>query len=174
MDVRESEGKGPSSIYCRGCGRRIEFQGERAVGKFLCSSCHHLQEAERGEKGGLGNLGFKVLFLSGIFALGLAGVSLCVLYLLGTGRSAWFALLLAVELLFLACPLAVFRRLRHVALLSAALYCPLGVWCLLWSMAPGVEWEFSEATRWGGVMFLALGFLGIYIYLKDLKALPRW
>ncbi len=174
VSVRLIEGKAPVMASCRGCGRRIESCGHGPAGNFLCSSCHHQQEAKGREKGGLGHLGFKALVLSGILAVGFSGMSLCVLYLLGTGRAGWFALLLTFELLVLVCPLIVFRHLRHVALLAAALYCPLGVWCLLWSVAPGVKWEYSGATRWGGIMFIALGLLGLYIYLRDLKRLPRW
>lgn len=159
---------------CRGCGRRIPLRADQPGTGYLCSVCHHRQVL-RGEKGGdLTHRAFTTLVLSGIAAVGLAGISLCILYLLGTGRTDWFALLLVGMFLVVFCPAMVLRRRRHLALLAASLYFPLGLWCFTWSLAPGVGWEYPGSMAWGALFFLLLGSLGVYLYRRDLKALSRW
>ncbi|MDI7251497.1 MAG: hypothetical protein QME89_02975 [Actinomycetota bacterium] len=107
-------------------------------------------------------------------AVASAGVSLCVLYLAGTGRGTWFALLLLSMSLTVALPLGVYRRRRNLYILVSALYFPLGLWCFIWYLAPGVGWDYSSSLLGGGFFFLVLGAGALYLYDRDLRSLPRW
>jgi hypothetical protein len=103
----------------------------------------------------------------------MTGITLCVLYLLGTGNLLWFMLLLVCVLFAAVIPLVVLMKYRNITLLVTSLYLPLGVWSYLWFLAPGVDWQFIDTTAWGALFFMATGFATLYVYLRDMRALPR-
>ncbi|MBN2028313.1 MAG: hypothetical protein JW854_16310 [Actinobacteria bacterium] len=86
---------------------------------------------------------------------------------------AWFIFLGILMLFSLACPAAVLLSRRNLTLLTAALYLPLGIWAYLWYMAPGVNWEYSGITAYGGIAFFLIGLLALLLFARDLRSLPR-
>ena len=143
--------------------------------KYLCARCYHLQTAGPLPERTLGSTAFLSVAIACLAALALAGLALCVLYLLGTGNLPWFVLLGLLTFCVVGCPAALlllFKR-RNITLLVASLYLPLGLWSFLWHLAPGVEWEYSRTTAWGALFFLFLGAVAMCLFLRDLRALPR-
>lgn len=159
---------------CVGCGRTIHFPPEFPGGRFLCMQCHHVMVDGNGERRGVSGRWFRSGFLVGLTAVAAAGISLCSLYLLGTGRGAWFTTLIITFSLTLTVPLWVYRKRRNLYLVISALYLPLGLWCFLWYLAPGVGWDYPSSLLGGGFFFLVLGAGGVYLYYRDLRSLPRW
>ncbi len=159
---------------CTGCGRTIRLPPQFPGGRFLCARCHHLMSAWNGEGRGGSGKWFRAGCLGGLAAVAAAGISLCSLYLAGTGRGAWFAALLLAFSLTVAIPLGVYRRRRNLYLIVSTLYLPLGVWCFLWYLAPGVGWDYPSSLLGGGFFFLVLGAGGVYLYYRDIRSLPRW
>ena len=70
-------------------------------------------------------------------------------------------------------PAVVLLRRRNITLLVTAFYLPLGIWSYLWFLAPGVDWQFIDSTAWGALFFMAVGFATLYVFLRDLRILPR-
>ena len=155
---------------CPGCGRWTPYP--RPGGRFLCARCHYPQRSPGAEDRIFGKW-FRFLCRGGPGAVAAAGISLCALYLVGTGRVAWFTVLLLVMSLTVALPWVLYRRRRHLYLVIAALYIPLGLWCFLYCLAPGVGWDYSPSLLGGGFFFLAVGALAAYLYGRDLRSLPR-
>jgi hypothetical protein len=160
-------------ITCGGCGRKIDTTGLDHGIKVLCGKCYHLQITGPQPEHALGSTAFKLVFSLGLAVLALACAALCALYLGGTGDQRWFVLLAALAFAMVACPAAVLIRKRNLALLMASLYLPLGVWAFVWQLAPGVGWEYGRMTAYGGLLFLALGLVATYTFVRDLRALPR-
>lgn len=163
-----------SRIICTGCRRPITIPPGFSGGEFLCAACHYPQAIPGREGRGIPGAWFRAGCVLGIGLVALAGLTLCILYLAGTGRKTWFALLLLVMAAVIALPLAVFRRRRHLLALTSALYLPLGLWCYLWYLAPGVGWGYAPSLLGGGAFFLVLGSGALYLYRRDLRSLPRW
>ncbi|MEW6554034.1 MAG: hypothetical protein AB1384_07085 [Actinomycetota bacterium] len=160
-------------ITCGGCGRKIETTGMDYGIKVLCENCYHLQVTGPQPEHSLSSTALKLVFSLGLAALALACAALCVLYLSGTGDLPWFILLSVLALAVVVCPVIVLSRKRNLSLLMASLYLPLGLWAFVWQLAPGVGWEYGRMTAYGGLLFLALGLVAAYTYVRDLRALPR-
>lgn len=158
---------------CGGCDRDIDLEGLEQGTRFLCRRCLHIQAVEeRGSRSG-GRASFLAFSIAALVILILTGITLCVLYLLGTGNLPWFILLFVFILITVGLPAVVLFKRRNISLLVTALYLPLGVWSYLWFLAPGVDWQFVDSTAWGGLFFLAVGLAALYVFLRDLRALPR-
>ncbi len=141
--------------------------------KFLCARCYHMHITGPEPNHTLGSKAFLVIAAACLVAAGLAGSSLCILYLLGTGDTPWFIALGLVMLIAVAAPVGVLLLKRNLTLLIAAFYLPLGVWALLWYRAPGVDWGFSGITAYGGFFFGLIGILALSFFIRDLRGLPR-
>jgi ABC-type transport system involved in multi-copper enzyme maturation permease subunit len=141
--------------------------------RLLCGRCYHLQINGPEPEHALGSTAFTVIASLCLAALALAGISLCVLYLVGTGDLTWFVVLTILMLVSLGCPAAVLVKRRNLALLIASLYLPLGLWAYLWRLAPGIDWEYGNMTAYGGLFFLAVGLIATILFVRDLRALPR-
>ncbi len=160
-------------ITCGGCGREIDAGGVEYGVKLMCGRCYHLQVNGPEPPRTLSSKTFLLLSSMCLLAMALAGLSLCVLYLLGTEDLGWFIVLTVLMLASLGCPAAVLARRRNLALLIASLYLPLGVWAYLWRAAPGIDWEYGKMTAYGGLFFFAVGIVAMLLFLRDLRALPR-
>lgn len=141
--------------------------------KFLCARCYHAHIKGPEPRRRLGHAAFTTAAYVCLAALALCGIALCVLYITGAGNLTWSIVLSALMLLMVGCPAVLLSRKRNLALLLAALYMPLGVWAYLWHLAPGVEWEFSAITAYGGYFFFMLGIAALVIFLSSLTTLPR-
>jgi hypothetical protein len=133
-----------------------------------------MQEAGREPTHARGGALLLLVAFSMIALIALAGVALCALYLSGTGRVAWFVVLLLLMLCALACPSLAVVKGRNLKLLSAALYVPLGLWSFLYCLAPGTRWENTLVSVGGSACLLGLGLLCLYLFLRDLRTLPRY
>gem|GEM_PF-1269165 len=160
-------------VRCGGCGREMVCRELADGEKCLCRHCHHLQVLRRRNGSGMGYRAFLALACACLAAVALAGFSLCFLYLSGTGRVSWFLPLCASMMLVVGAPSFLLTRRRNLALLAASLYLPLSLWSFLWSLAPGVDWEYEGSMGWSALFFLALACLGFYIYGRDLRTLAR-
>jgi hypothetical protein len=158
---------------CGGCGREIDTAGMGDGAKFLCARCYHMHITGPEPPRTLGSTAFLVIAVVSLVVVGLAGASLCILYLLGTGEEQWFITLGAVMLITVASPAGVLLLKRNLALLIAAFYLPLGAWALLWYRAPGVDWGFSGITAYGGFFFAVIGIFALFFFVRDLRGLPR-
>ncbi|MDY6794729.1 MAG: hypothetical protein SWK76_05555 [Actinomycetota bacterium] len=138
----------------------------------MCRQCLHLQAAGLESPRARGYAVFMAISVTALVVLALTGLSLCVLYLVGTGNVTWFIILLLTMLLMVAIPSVLLVKRRNIALLVTSLYLPLGFWSYLWYMAPGVEWVYMESTIWGGLFFLLIGLLSLYLFMRDKRALP--
>ncbi len=160
-------------VNCRGCGREINTQEVDAGGKYLCTLCYHLQ-TEGQETGKPGSykvlLGVVYVLLAAIAA---AGIALCILYLIGVSNFAWFLLLLLALLAVVIIPATVLVKRRNLSLILATFYLPLGIWTYLWYLAPGINWDRGNTVLWGAFVFLFIGLLSLYLFVRDLHALPR-
>lgn len=163
-----------SGTSCGGCGRSIPLPSGFPGNRFLCAACHYPQVNPEGKGNVSAARWFRAACLAGVGLVALVGFPLCILYLAGTGSEAWFAILLLVMAIAVALPLAVLLRRRHLGLVASALYLPLGLWCFLWYLAPGVGWGYSSSLLGGGFFFLFLGAGSLYLYGRDLRSLPRW
>ncbi len=172
-DLREESPSLSSLERCWGCGREIPLREASQEERYLCSRCHHLQ-VSRAQTDVKAHHSFFTAVVTGSLVLNaLAGTSLCLLYLYGTGRVSWFCALLAAVLPVVALPAFVFSRRRNLALLVASSYLPVSLWAFLWWLAPGVGWEYEGSVAWGAAFFLVLGCVGLYLYRRDLRTLPR-
>jgi hypothetical protein len=160
-------------IKCGGCGRDVDPTGLYTGNKYLCVHCYHLQIAGQEPMFARSNIVFLAITLSMVAAIALAGLALCLLYLSGTGKVAWFVLLLALMICVVACPIAILFRTRNLTILITSIYLPFGIWSFIIYIAPGVHWEFSKVTVWSALCFLGIGILSLYLFLRDLKILPR-
>jgi hypothetical protein len=160
-------------IKCGGCGREIDPVGMPDGARFLCTRCCHLHTKGPEPPHKLGYTAFTVIAYLCLAALALAGFTLCVLYVIGAGDLTWFVILSALMLCVAGCPAVILVRKRNLALLLAALYLPLGVWAHLWHRAPGVEWEYSAMTAYGGYFFLLIGAAALVAFISNSRALPR-
>ena len=160
-------------IECGGCGRQIETSGMLDGAKFLCARCYHvhIKGPEPGRR--LGHAAFTTAAYVCLAVLALCGIALCIFYVTGAGNLTWSIILSALMLLMVGCPAILLSRKRNLALLLASLYLPLGVWAYLWNLAPGVEWEFSAMTAYGGYIFFMLGIVALVIFASNLTTLPR-
>lgn len=163
-----------SRVICPGCRRTITIPQGFSGDEFLCAACHYPQTMPLKEVRGIPGAWFRAGCVLGIGLVGLTGFTLCILYLAGTGRKTWFALLLLVMVAMITLPLSVYRRRRHLLALIPALYLPLGLWCYLWYLAPGVGWGYAPSLLGGGIFFLVLGSGALYLYRRDMRSLPRW
>ncbi len=163
----------PTAFRCGGCGRETENHQVANGEKYLCSRCHHLQVYRSRAGGGMSHRTFVALVIASLAATALAGFSLCFLYLFGTGRVSWFLPLFASMLLVVGLPAFLLSRRRNLALLAASLYLPLAFWSFLWSLAPGVDWEYAGSMGWSALFFLSLACMGFYLYGRDLRNLSR-
>ena len=158
---------------CRGCGRNIDTQQVDAGAKYLCARCYYLQASGQGTS----RPGSYKILLGVVFglmaAIAAAGITLCVLYLIGVASFGWFLLLLLVLLGVVAIPAALLLKRRNLSLLLAALYLPLGIWTYLWYLAPGINWDRGNSVLWGAFIFLFAGLLSTYVSIRDLRTLPR-
>ena len=158
---------------CGGCGRDIDPGGLELGSKILCQRCYHIQ-AVVGEGSRSGSpTAFLILCIVALFVLALTGITLCVLYLFGTGNLTWFILLFVLILIAVSIPAVVLLKRRNITLLVTAFYLPLGIWSYLWFLAPGVDWQFIDSTAWGALFFMAVGFAALYVFMRDLRMLPR-
>ena len=158
---------------CGGCGRDIDPGGLERGSKILCQRCYHIQAVVgQGSRSGSPTT-FLTLCIAALVVLTLTGITLCILYLFGTGNLLWFVLLFVVILITAGVPAVVLLKRRNITLLVAALYLPLGIWSYLWFLAPGVDWQFIDSTAWGALFFMAVGFATLYVFLRDLRMLPR-
>ena len=158
---------------CGGCGRDIDPGGMERGSKILCQRCYHIQAVVgQGSRSG-SPAAFLALCIAALVVLTLTGITLCVLYLFGTGNLLWFILLFVFILVAAGVPAFMLLKRRNITLLVAALYLPLGVWSYLWFLAPGVDWQFIDSTAWGALFFMAVGFATLYVFLRDLRMLPR-
>ena len=158
---------------CGGCGRDIDPGGLERGSKILCQRCYHIQAVVgQGSRSG-SPAAFLTLSIAALVVLTLTGITLCVLYLFGTGNLPWFVLLFVVILIAAGVPAVLLLKRRNITLLVAALYLPLGIWSYLWFLAPGVDWQFIDSTAWGALFFMAVGFATLYVFLRDLRMLPR-
>jgi hypothetical protein len=160
-------------ITCGGCGREIDTGSMDQGEKLLCGRCYHLQVTTPDLPRTLGYKAFTVIAALCLLALALAGLALCVLYLVGTGDLAWFFALTALMVIIFGCPAAILVRRRNLSLLVASLYLPLGIWAYLWRLAPGVDWEYGGITAYGGFFFFAAGLIALGSFIRDMRALPR-
>jgi ABC-type transport system involved in multi-copper enzyme maturation permease subunit len=160
-------------IKCGGCGRDIDLDGIGDGSKYLCVRCYHQQVAERVSPGGPSHTAFIAVAAVSLAVIALAGITLCILYLLGAGNIAWFITFLLLMLCVVACPAVVLLRMRNVSLLITSLYLPLGLWSYLWYVAPGVDWDYGRLTAWGAYAFAFIGLLAVFYFLRDLRTLPR-
>jgi hypothetical protein len=158
---------------CGGCGREIDTGGMGDGVKFLCARCYHMHITGPGPPHTLGSTAFLVIAAACLVAVGLAGSSLCILYLVGTGDTPWFVALGVAMLIAVALPAGVLILKRNLALLIAAFYLPLGAWALLWYGAPGVDWGFGGMTAYGGFFFAVTGIFALFFFVRDLRGLPR-
>lgn len=162
------------TVRCGGCGREIDCRNLAVGEKYLCRRCHHRQILRWGSGSGTGYRTFVALACACLTLVALAGFSLCVLYLSGTGRVTWFLPLFASMTLVVCVPAFLLTRRRNLALLAASLYLPLALWSLLWSLAPGVDWEYEGSMGWSALFFLALACMGFYLYGRDLRTLTKY
>ena len=160
-------------IECGGCGREIDTEGLGFGVKFLCSRCYHLQITGPQPPRTLGSTAFVAIAVAGLAAVGLAGFSLCILYMLGTGDLLWFTLFSLLMLCAVGCPAAILVKKRNLALLLSALYLPLGIWGYLWYLAPGSDWLFSRFTAYGAYFFFVGGIVILVFFIRDLRGLPH-
>lgn len=161
-------------IKCGGCGRDIDPQGMDSGSRYLCVRCYHLQTAGQEPLEEWNCRAFLAIAIASLVAIGLAGIALCILYLSGTGKMAWFVLLLALALSVAVCPAAVLLKRRNLSLLVACLFLPMGIWSYLWHLAPGVDWGYGKSATWGTLGFLAIALFTLYLFLRDLRTLPRF
>jgi hypothetical protein len=141
--------------------------------RFLCARCYHMYVTGSEPRHRLSSAAFMTIAWICLAVLILAGSALCILYLSGTGDFAWFILLSALMLFSVVCPAAVLLKKRNLTMLTAALYLPLGVWAYLWYLAPGVNWEYSGITAYGGIFFFLIGLAALFLFTRDLRSLPR-
>ena len=160
-------------IECGGCGREIDSAGMMDGVRFLCTRCYHLHVTGPEPRHRLGSTAFTVIALACLVALALAGVALCVLYMVGAGDLTWFIILSALMLCVIGCPAVFLIRKRNLALLMASLYLPLGAWAYLWHLAPGVDWEYSRMTAYGGYFFFMIGVVALVIFISNRSTLLR-
>jgi hypothetical protein len=116
---------------------------------------------------------FTAIAVACLAAIFLSGLTICILYLSGTGRTTWFITLLLLMLSVVVCPALLLTKRRNLTLLVASLYLPLGIWLFLWSLAPNVHWEYGRTTAFAALCFLAIGALTMFLFLRDLRELPR-
>ena len=160
-------------INCGGCGRDIEPEDMDVGSKYLCSSCYHLQVVKEEPSRAYKYTAFIAVAAVSLTAIALAGLTLCILYFMGTGNLAWFIMLCLLMLCVMASPAVVLLKKRNVTLLITTLYLPLGIWSFLWYMAPGVDLEYSKSTAWGALFFAFIGLFALYLFIRDLRMLPR-
>lgn len=160
-------------IKCGGCGRDIDPDDIDAGSRYLCLRCYHLQAAGMDPPRSRSSTVFITTAAVALAITALTGLSLCILYLYGTGNLFWFILLCLIMLLVVACPSVVLLKHRNLSLLVAALYTPLGLWSFLWYLAPGVNWQYAESTTWSALFFFLIGFAALCLFLRDLRMLPR-
>lgn len=163
----------PAPFRCGGCGREMANYKLANGEKYICSRCHHLQVYRPLSGGGMGHRAFLTLVAASLAAMALAGFSLCFLYLFGTGRVSWFLPLFGSMLLVVGVPAFLLSRRRNLALLAASLYLPLALWSFMWSLAPGVDWEYAGSMGWSALFFLSLACMGFYLYGRDLRTLSK-
>lgn len=161
-------------IKCGGCGRDIYPEGMDAGSKYLCVRCDHLQAAGKEPTAHRKGFSFISIAAASLAVVALVGLAICFLFLSGTGRFAWFVLLLLLMSCVVACPSVVLLKKRSLTLLISSLYIPLGAWLFLLYLAPGVHWEYKRSTAWGGFCFLGIGLLSLYLFLSDLRSLPKF
>jgi hypothetical protein len=160
-------------VNCRGCGREIDISDLDSGNKYLCERCLYEQVAGR-ETGRPGSYKLLLSVVYGFLAaLGLAGIALCILYLVGVASFGWFLILLLLLLAVVIIPAAVLARRRNLALILAAFYLPLGVWTYLWYLAPGINWDRGNVILWGSFLFLFVGLLSTYLFVRDIRLLQR-
>jgi hypothetical protein len=158
---------------CGGCGRDIDPAGLELGSKVLCQRCYHIQAVvEQGSRSG-SPAALLAISIVALIVLALTGITLCVLYLFGTGNLLWFILLFVFILIAVIIPAVVLLKLRNITLLVTTFYLPLGIWSYMWFMAPGVDWQFIDSTAWGALFFMAVGFAALYVFMRDLRILPR-
>ena len=160
-------------IECGGCGREIDSAGMEDGTRFLCTRCYHMYVTGPEPRHTLSSTAFKVIASVCLVALALAGFALCALYMIGAGDLTWFILLSLLMLSVVGSPAAVLYKRRNLTLLIASLFLPLGVWAYLWHLAPGVNWEYSGMTAYGGILFSLIGLVSLVLFARDLRALPR-
>jgi hypothetical protein len=158
---------------CGGCGREIDTESIEDGSKYLCSHCYHLEIAGSWYPRTLSSRAFLIIAAACLGVLGLAGIALCILYVVGTGDLGWFVWLSLLMLCVVGCPAAALTRKRNVALLVTCLYLPLGVWSYLWYLAPGVNGEYSNMTAYGGYFFFVAGVITLFFFVRDMRMLPR-
>lgn len=171
----QENGKNGALVFlrCGGCGREIDIQKMSEGDRCLCSRCHHLLVYRPRTGEGMSHRTFTVLVTVSLAIIALAGFSLCFLYLFGTGRVSWFFPLFASMLLVVSVPAYLFSRRRNLSLIAASLYLPLALWSFLWSLAPGVDWEYPGSMGWSAVFILSLAAMGFYLYGRDLRTLSK-
>jgi hypothetical protein len=141
--------------------------------KYLCSRCYYLQSAGQ-ETGRPGSYKILLGVVCGLMAaIMLAGVALCLLYYIGVSSFGWFLLLLLVLVAIVLAPAVVLLRLRNLALFLAAFYVPLGIWTYLWYLAPGINWDRGNIVLWGAFLFLFIGLLSTYLFVRDFRTLAK-
>ncbi len=141
--------------------------------KLLCERCYHLQVTGPEPPRTLSPTAFTVIAYMGLAAAGLAGFTLCVLYLVGTGDVTWFMVFTALMAVIVGCPALILIKKRNLSLIIASLYLPLGLWAFLWHLAPGAAWDYSRMTSYGGIFFFAVGLAALSVFIRDLRGLPR-
>jgi len=162
-------------VKCGGCGRDMQPESLENGVKYLCNHCLYLHKAGREPLLLRSHTIFIVIALVSLAVVGLAGLSVCLLYLAGTGKFHWFLVLLLVMLCAVACPaFFIATKRRNITLLIASFYLPLGVWFLLWSLAPNVLPGYESSTFYGAFCFLGVGALTLYLFVRDMRALPRY
>lgn len=139
----------------------------------MCSRCYRVQAAGEGTRRRISARIFLAVSAGSLLAAAAAGISLCVLFLLGTGMTSWFLFLTALLLGVVVCPAAVMLRIRNLTLLAASLYIPFGFWSFAWRQAPGVSWLYGGVMGWAALLFWAIGLGSLIMFLSDLGVRPR-
>ncbi len=160
-------------IECGGCGREIDTTGMPEGAKFMCARCLHLHVKGPEPRHKLGHTAFTVIAFACLAALALAGFALCALYKIGAGDITWSIILSALMLCAMISPAVILARKRNLALLLAGLYLPLGAWAFLWQLAPGMDWQYSAFTAYGGRVIFFLGVGALVIFISNRSKLPR-
>jgi hypothetical protein len=160
-------------ITCGGCGREIDTGGMEYGNRLLCERCYHLQITGPEPSHTLSSTAFMVMASLCLVALALAGFALCILYLVGAGDVLWFIVLTALMCAVIVCPAVILIKKRNLAMLIASLYLPMGLWAYLWHLAPGAGWEYGNMTAYGGFLFITIGLAAMFLFVRDLRALPR-
>jgi hypothetical protein len=161
-------------IKCGGCGRDIYPESLNGGEKYLCIRCLYVHRAGRESSPRRSHVLYAGIVVACLAAMGLAGLAICLFYLSGTGRLLWFILLFSLMLFVVALPGVILSSKRNLTLIISSLYLPLSIWSFLWFLAPNVHWEYGNSTAYGAFCFLGLGLLSLSLFIRDLRALPRF